>query len=372
MKHVVAVLCVVGPGALLGFAQEASQPSKSPLLGEGYLQQVRTPLEHIFRFTFEGSNLKIDRQSWETAPKGASKVDLKMARLGQAHPVEAIFRQIQTAAKGGGSSTVSIGIRERDMSFLGANLAGRLHVRDDTLRLVLEESQSPRRTLDFSEDGDGGFRIQVTHPDGDLILLRQTRKGNFAAIALVGGQMFAGQDSSFLSFFQQHRRAMDTHILPVLQQFGIEPILSPHAPKVRKAVLALLSRTPETLEEGKKLLADLDSAKFVIREKASRLLNDRFEIYRDLMQEKLKDKSISLEVKTRLNKILAEHTDARWVSQVVAALNLTQDAGYLVSLLDHVTPEEAPRLLGHLEKTTGQKLGSDPVAWKAWAKKTLK
>src|SRR5262249_4070511 len=118
----------------------------------------------------------------------------------------------------------------------------------------------------------------------------------------------------------------------------------------------------------KKLLADLDNAKFEVREKATRMLGERFEIYKDLIQLKRQDPSISLETQNRLDQILAGQADAQRVSQAVAALNLSEDAAYLVSLFEHVPAEAIPRFIGHLEKVTGQKLGSDPATWKAWVK----
>jgi hypothetical protein len=226
--------------------------------------------------------------------------------------------------------------------------------------------------LEFSDDGRGGFRIQLTHPDGDLILLHQPRNRSFTAVALVAGQLFAGHGKSFLTFFRQHQQQTTTHVLPALAEFGIYPILSPHTPKVRKAVLAALLRKPEALAEGKRLLADLDSEQFAARENASQLLSERFEIYKDLIQDKLQDKSISLEVQTRLQSILAKHPDSHRVGQTVAALNLMDDAGYLVQLLDHASAEETSMVVSHLEKTTGENLGSDPAAWKEWAKKKVK
>jgi hypothetical protein len=165
---------------------------------------------------------------------------------------------------------------------------------------------------------------------------------------------------------------MESTVLPVLEQLGIRLLLSPQAPPVRQAVLAQVLRTPENLVEAKQLLAELDSEKFAVRERASRLLSKGFEVYKDLIRERLQDPATSLETRNRLQKVVSAHADAERVGQVVAAFDLTRDARYLVSLLDHVDAAESPRLIRHLEQVTGQKLGPDPAAWKEWAKKALK
>ncbi len=357
-----------------GLAQDkppAAAKNISPLLSDGFLQKVSKPLQQIFQFTFEGPNLMIDRKGWERAAQDAPKVRWFANNMGPGPPVEQLFYQIQAAA-GQSGSTAGVSGRERGVNFYGDSLSASLSIRGEAVHMVLHEIQTPERRLEFSDTSPGCFRLQVTHPSGDMILLNQMRGGRFTAVALVGGHMFTGQGESFVKAFRQHRQEMETHILPVLEQFGIRPILSPQTPNVRQAVLAQVLRTPETLAEGRKLLIDLNSEKFAVRDKASRALSDRFALYKDLIQEKLQEKGIALELQTRLQNILATNADSLRVDQTVAALNLLQDAGYLVALLDHVAPDETPRLIRYLEKTTGQNLGPDPAAWKAWARKSQK
>jgi hypothetical protein len=272
----------------------------------------------------------------------------------------------------GGGTSITGPERVRNLRFSSAKLNGNLHIHGEAVRMILHEAQPPRRTLEFSDDGQGGFRLEVLHPDGEMVLLHQMRQGRFAAFALVSGQLFAGQGESFPAFCRQHRAGLNAQILPALEQFGVAPILSPHTPRVRKAVLALLARSPETLAEGQRLLADLDSEKFAVREKSSQVLSDRFELYRDLIEAKLGDKEISLEVRNRLQKILAQQVESPKVHQTVTALNLLQDVRYLASLLDHAASEDLPGLLRQLEKATHQKLGLDPATWREWVKKNVK
>jgi hypothetical protein len=268
---------------------------------------------------------------------------------------------------------MSIGNDERRLSYTGGKCNGRVATKGDLLKeIAFEETGEGGRSIEYTEDGKGGFRLQITHPDGDLILLLQTPKGAFRTVALVGGETFAGQAESFAAFYKQHRKVMEGDILPVLSRFGIQPVLSAAEPKVRKTVTALLQRTPDSIDEGKKLLGELDSEQFAVREQATKTLADRFAIYQDLIREKQKDKDASLEVRTRVEKILTANADLDRVNQSIELLNLTKDPAYVVSLLDGATPAESTRLGSHLEKLTGQKLGSDAKAWKEWLEKNAK
>jgi hypothetical protein len=363
-------------------ARAAGEPGgqyRSPLTAAGLFQQLRQPLGQMLPFTFEGPRLWIDRKAWGATPKGKESFPkgANFGRWGTAHPVEGYFRQIQATAEVRGTG-MSVGGDEREIHFSGGKLHGRLNTRGDIVRNVtLEEVAEPRRSFRFSEDGGGGFRLEVSHPGGDMILLAQTRVaktsggqasgGSFRAVAFLGNRTFAGQGATFTAFYRQHRTVMEADILPLLQQFGIKPILGTQEPQVRKAVLARLLRNPETLQQAKSLLADLENARFAVREKASLLLDDRFEIYKEQIRERLKDPSGSLEVGRRLTKILDRHADAERVSQTIDLLDLPTDAAYLVSLLERASPQEAAGIIGHLEKITGHKLGNDPARWREWA-----
>ncbi len=374
MRRALFLLGVLSLGSSHGLAEEGKPKDvagKSALLAEGQLQQVRTPLAKILQFTFDGPNLALDRKSWDAGLKDALPRAAAVNAVNQALPIEGLYRQIQSAAGPTGNS-MSVGGRDRTLSFVGRDLHGRLEIRGDAVRMSLEEAEAPRRILEFSDDAQGNFRIQLTHPDGDLLLLQQTRKGVVNAVVTSGGRVFAGQGENFLAFLRKHRQAADTLILPVLEQFGGQPVLALNTPQVRNAVLAQVLRTPEALAEGRRLLADLDSAKFPVREEATKALNERFEVFKDLIQDRLQDMGTSLEALRRLQKIVTDQADSLRVSQTVAALELTKDAEYLVSLLDHVGANELPRYVSYLEKTTGEKLGKDPAAWKEWARKGRK
>ena len=107
------------------------------------------------------------------------------------------------------------------------------------------------------------------------------------------------------------------------------------------------------------------------RENASKSLIRRYAIYEDLIKKELERKP-SLEIRKRLERIVTQHADLPRITKAIAALELLHDSHFLVSLLDDASAAEVPLVIQHLEKTTKQKLGNDPAAWKKWANKQQK
>ncbi len=362
MKHLVAMIVWGMVASVTALAQQKS--AQPPLAQNGVLNKAQPQFEQIFQFAFDGAKIKLDRSSWGEAPKTPAKPAIGV--VANAPPIELFFNQIRTNSGQITSSGGSYSTRYRDMHFGGANLSGRIRTSGDFVRMELEEMNAPHRTLEWTDDGQGALKMMLSQPDGDLLLLQQSKQGTFTMTGVIGGKPFAAQGATFLTMYKQHRQSMDTQVLPVLQSLSIRLIPSPATPEMKKAVLALLTRTPELLAEGKKLLGDLDNEKFPVRDKASKLLNERFEIYKDLIGERLKESGISQEAASRLNKIMAAHPDAQKVSQTIAALDLLRDPVYLVGILAEAGPADRAKVAAQLKIVTGQRLGADPEAWKRW------
>jgi hypothetical protein len=77
-------------------------------------------------------------------------------------------------------------------------------------------------------------------------------------------------------------------------------------------------------------------------------------------------------VKTRLEKIVNANADAARITHLVELLELEKDATYLVTLLEGAGGADATAIAKQLETISGQKLGTDVKAWKAWLEKRKK
>src|SRR5205085_10383351 len=104
-----------------------------------------------------------------------------------------------------------------------------------------------------------------------------------------------------------------------------------------------------------------------VRERATLSLNKGYPLYKDLVQAKMEDRSISADTKAALGQISAAWSDLPLAEQTMTALDLANDPVYVVSLLDAMDARELAIVGGRLEKLTGQNFGSDAAKWKAWA-----
>jgi hypothetical protein len=366
LPPMLAAFCV---GPALAQAEKDENPkfakplgTRPSLLRDGVLTRITGPLEQIFQFSLDGPRLQLDRKAWSEPPKNAVKGPVVFAS--NASPIENIFRQIQAVAGAGGSST-TMSNRYREMRFFGNALVGRVLTRDNVVQMGLEETGAPHRTLEFHDDGQGAFRLLLSGPADD-ILIKQAKDGTFTVAAVVSGKTLAAQAPSFLALYKQHHEALDRDILPVLSGLSIRLFTPPSSAELRSAVRALLLRSPATLEEGKKLLTDLDNDRFAVREKATAALDDRYEIYKDLIEAKLKETGLAIETERRLQKIVAAHPDAQKTSQVIDALDLLSDSAFLIGLLEETPAAERPAIAARLEQVTGARHGGDVAAWKEW------
>lgn len=392
--------CAVARGANL---------TATALANDGELVKLHDLTEKIFQFKIESGQLRIDRAAWDREGKELASVeaaqaaaaannmppgfaqnpriaamdkerrDRTIAMMGGPPPaLHTVFRAIEQRARqasrsfaGGGdlpSSSIHNGWKQWQSGFAGETLAGDLRTNNGGEELELRECQPPRRMLEFRAASDAGMLLQLTDRDGNMVVLRQDSNGRFFLVVVADETTVLQQAESFIALVKQHRQLIESEVLPVLARIGVRPILSSDAPEVHDFVWASLLRGPESRAEGERLLSRLDSEGFDDREAASNALSSRYPLLGDLIREKLYDKSNSAEMQARLERIVAERPDSTLPAQTAEALGLASDPVYLVKLLDQANSKETQVLVQHLEQITGQKLGSDPGAWKKWAR----
>src|SRR5262249_44982773 len=224
----------------------------------------------------------------------------------------------------------------------------------------------------FCTDGHSAFEIRLTGRDGDMISLREASNGRFSVVALLGKTTFADQRDSFAAFVKANRQLVSDDLLPALAQFGFEPILPPDSFGVRHAVIVSLLSADQIQGEGKRLVADLNSDDYNTRERASQALSACYDLYKNLVQTAIDEHTGSPEAQARVASVVHQQPLPRQPGDTVTALDLANDSGYIVSLLDDAHLQSRPRLSEQWEKLTGQKLGTDSAVWQDWAKQNLK
>jgi hypothetical protein len=280
MKRFLAVAVIVGVldvhfrAACADNPVDSTSPStaKSPLAVDGELQKLRDPLLQIFQFQLEADNLKFDRSAWETAAAEIEKKNAAAAkdaenlppgmdpespqglryrarlleeraqqlerqqRMGASPPFLVLLQNLEDQSRHGQRSTggatgYSSNGKQKSWrrTFDGKTLSGEVRSDNDGEGFTVRESELPNRTLELSSNKDTGFRIEISDPAGDAILLRQCSDG-FSSVTMTSGMVHVIEGKTFVDAYRRSRAQMDTDLLPVLARFGICPEVSPGEP----------------------------------------------------------------------------------------------------------------------------------------------
>ena len=281
MKHFLAIACVVGVLGGHSDAAGADEPAdsnhstadKSPLAADGELQKLREPLSQIFQLKLESGNLKFDRSAWETAAAEIERKSVAAAkdaenlppgmdpespqglryrarllqdkalqlerqqRIGSLPSFLVLFQNVEEQSRHGQRSTggatgYSSNGKQKTYrrTFEGKTLTGEARTDNDGDSFTVRELESPNRTLELSSNSDTGFRIELSDPAGNLILLRQ-RPDCFSAVSVVAGKVQIAEGKSFVDACRRNRAQMEADLLPVLARFGFCPVVSPGEPE---------------------------------------------------------------------------------------------------------------------------------------------
>jgi hypothetical protein len=269
---VAAVLCGLAGLHCIAADQQPSttmpaESVRSPLLAEGDLQKTHETLSQIFQFKSKSDALQLDRAAWEPIAKQIEEkiaadndpVNLppgitpgspqalrfqarmleekarqleRQQRMGQQPPLFALFQKIEDDARGGSRSFSRGGPslnfsnngkwKQLNSSFRGTSLGGTLSSNNDSDHLTLEEASPPTRTLELvAAIESDAFRVQLSDPEGNLVLLRQLSDGGCSVVTMLSGKVQCYEGKSFADLCQHNRAAVETDVLPAFEQFGI-------------------------------------------------------------------------------------------------------------------------------------------------------
>src|SRR5262249_10167397 len=138
------------------------------------------------------------------------------------------------------SQRTSAGVIQWQCSFHSDTLNAELRFDNTSEELQFREVAAPRRTLTYRSGYDGPLRLEIETPEGDSFLMRQSDNGEFFVVLVSDNKVREEHDKSFVDFAREHRRFVETEVLPLLGRFGIVPLASANSPEVRSAVLSKL------------------------------------------------------------------------------------------------------------------------------------
>ena len=327
-------VCVAGSAVWAG--EPAAEKSK--------FEKLSKEIGELLNFTFDGDALVLDRGHWETSPAGAAEkprpgprvgVRVNVGGLGQQSGVDRIFRKLGTAAGGGGFGMTASN-NYRTQRFSGRGFSAELKVSGGRVHVALREEAGPGNELSVIDGAKGGLRLLFTNSRGDVLVLIQTAAGRFTVAHVTAEKTFTRAGATFASFYRGNCAYVDETLFPFLRRIGVRLFPGRFSPKVLQAVCSRLRPFSEQERlDFQKLLREMDDQNFDVRERATKALSEKFARYAPLI-EQASGKPPSEEVRMRLGKVLAGQRDQTEVNDVIAALNLLNDAEYLKQLLGKV------------------------------------
>jgi hypothetical protein len=365
---------------LLGLMPIASARAESGLRDRGILDGMKPEVSGLVTLKFDRSSIRLDRAAWgeqkdapdnqadlpaNLDPAGQIRIRNMRARVTQV-PAEAAFRRIQAASQANQSSGMTSNTT-RSLSFDGAALSGKIEATGEVVTVRLSEKASPARTLEITDDPQGGFRLLLTADDGNIVLINQAASGAASLACVVGGKSAVASGKSFAEVFSQNREVFETIVMPAIEHVGVGLSLSANTPLVRARVVSLLMPLSEAEKAAAaKLLGDLASPDFATRETAREALSARLDRYEALIREHSQAEGVSKDVQFTLEQLLGA-ADAEPTRKLIAEMKLLEDAEFLISILEAIDADARKVVTAHLTKLTGESFGEDVEAWKKWA-----
>lgn len=362
----------------------------------GPIQELIRPLRRMLRLSWSGGSLRWDAQHWDAFFNGknlttiAEEVRTQLKRRGLEIPVseegspfayqpynespnvQLLFQNLaHRAGEAAGATTGTSGGgggRQWQQRFTTERLVGELSIRDQDIDLRLEELIGPERRFEIAYSRRKGLLITLRGADHTL-LFDQLVDGRVRLMELYKDEKIAVTADSFAKLYAQYPDLIEISFFPLLAHFGAELPPNRFDPKVVQCVLEKLHvEHPAATDEFRKLLAELDSPSYDVRDLAAKRLSQLAPVHIERMTAAYKNEPLSLETRTRLKQIIQayEHT-ASELDAIVTEMELTHDTQYLVAALSRSVPgPQQERLAVHLEQLSGQSFGVDVDRWNAW------
>lgn len=386
-------LCFV---LFLANATSAQYQIAEPDIGDGAFEKVADKMEKLLQLKWKGDGIVLNRD-WDERKKKKKKkkatkeeeleeVIEQMVEQGVPEDHARRLAEMQVlrgrdlgggfgrhrsevekaffAISSGGSSGSSRSGERRRLTFSNGTITGTAFILNEDFKFVFEETDSPRRSFEVRDTGEGQFKFTFAHDEHFLRFL-QTEEGTVQLIWIDGGEANAYVAENFSEFINEHPQPTNNLLLPVLERLGIKMPMGKTDPLVLSAALAHLERMQVNADEQvAKLLKDLDSSSFKVRQAASEKLAEGYEGWAGQIENQLADSSVSPEAKLRLKKIVNNSEKSEIVLFMEEHRSL-ETPSFLVKLLEFAEDDQKSVVLEQLRKVTGEDNGESLDAWKA-------
>ena len=243
------------------------------------------------------------------------------------------------------------------------------------------ETSGYGESLEMYGKDENEFSLRISGGLKDHYLQAKQTANGFTAQYSKGKDNFAGHAANFEQFCKDHSEFLEGILLPSLRFHGVSVPVTRYHPFARKQVMASITPPdPERVKAFRELFGNLDSKKFKEREEATKLLNEKFKEWKDVLELAVQSQDFSFETRSRINDVISKNSKAenRDVINLVGASRLNEDTEYLVWMLSQVSTDEKTKtqeilhITNQLQKLTNEKLGTNVAAWQSWLEKKSK
>ena len=235
------------------------------------------------------------------------------------------------------------------------------------LELELREAEVGRQQIRISDSEQSGLFIDFC--DQDYVLhFDQRPDGRVRLLSVYDDQSIVVSAASFAELYRRHPDVIEVSFFPLLDHLGVLMPPTRFEPAITQLVVKRLGQTAESSEEEfRRLLQKMDSPSYDVRDAATRELQENVGRYAKFVQEAYQLSDVSLEVKTRLKRVLQTHkSEDSLMDGLIAGMQLLDDPAYLTNLLTRIEPSDRTPVVSRLEQLSGESLGPDPEAWQKW------
>ena len=328
-----------------------------PLKPTGVLDEIQKPLSNILKIERKGELLSLEfPPSYSEANEDFQKIRSKMRGGGGGHGSGDYWTQYFSGYNAGGQ------MQKGTQRHFGGGEGS-----PDQFEAEILESTGRAREMNLNAENKGEFVLRIDGGLDPYLLQVQQKKNRFSVQEVNGIEAFAGKATSFEGFCRDYPDFVLSRMLPVLKKYGFSPPITRFNSVTRDYVVdSLAPLSQDRVDAFMNEYSDLESAEFEVREAATKRLSKDYTKWKDLIRVGVASDSFSLELRSRLQKIVGEQSgdSGKELISLATSADLKNDPEYLLWLAEQTKDEQQKHVVAQLEKVTGKDFGSDLAAWK--------
>ncbi|OYP36117.1 hypothetical protein [Rhodopirellula sp. MGV] len=247
------------------------------------------------------------------------------------------FKHQATAYEQKTQATVSVSNETQSLRFVGREIEASMSSSETSLDLFVRELRTPTQDiLHFKTHDDGTLLIRQV---GEVnFQFEQSAEGDCRWVS-VADDVQEYKAKSFADLYREHPEKVDGQLFPFLKSIGIRPPPGRFDPLVVSRVIEWLKTDNEAArQEFERLLSDMESGSFSIRQQAFRSLNENLDKFAILIEQTSPDRLRSIESIARVEEIRKQGNALyKQTDHLIQSFGSLDDSQYLKALLPRIS-----------------------------------